>query len=97
MDMQDFVTFLENFNLILVGISNLVGAAEADPGTPYLWSPLSPDTIEPGTLEAVYNGFFIEGDDSVTSYALDMLSEDNPVLCLLYNKMEHSYILQAGK
>jgi len=97
MDMQDFSTFLENFNLVLVGISNLVCAANVDPGTPYLWSPLSPDTIEPGTLEAVYNEFFIEGDDSIIPYALSMLSENNPVLCLLYNRMDYSYILQVGK
>lgn len=97
MDMQDFAIFLENFNLILVGISNLVSAAEADPGTPYLWSPLSPDTIVSGTLEWVHNTIVIEEDDNVTLYALNLLSEDNPVFCLFYNEIEHLYILQVGK
>ena len=97
MDMQDFATFLENFNLILAGISDLVKATQADRGMPYLWSPLSPDTIASGRLETVLNGVIIEKNDSVAIYALSMLTENYPVLCLVYDNFGDYYILQVGK
>lgn len=97
MDMQDFATFLENFNLILAGISDLVKATQEDRGTPYLWSPLSPDTIVAGRLETVLNEVIIEKNNSIAVYALSMLTENYPVLCLVYDDLGDYYILQVGK
>lgn len=92
MDFTAYETFLENLNSITRGINNLIQKAMSHKNLPLVWSPLQPDFVEVGRLESVKVARGSANCNSIISFILQYIDEDNCVVELTYLvDDEHKY------